>query len=131
MVCKLKQTQCGSAGNVQTLSSVALCCVFPLDKQHFAHTWHLFKTITGAVGLEPVGLNLHVWTQHIWRDKKQKCKRSAGPVESSPYVAGAATCMDTRCLWQLFGIQSCIDCNEGSADVRSARLFSAPAKRQS
>lgn len=53
-----------------TLSSVVQCRVFLQDKRHFAHTWHLFKTITGAVGLEPVGLNLHVWTQHIWGDRK-------------------------------------------------------------
>lgn len=44
-------------------------CVFLLDKQHFAHTWHLLKTITGAVGLKAIRLNLHVWTQHIWGDK--------------------------------------------------------------
>lgn len=40
-------------------------CVLLLEKQQFAHTWNLLKTITGAVGLKPIRLNLHVWTQNI------------------------------------------------------------------
>lgn len=39
-------------------------------KQQFAHTWNLFKTITGAAGLKPIRLNLHIWTQDIWGERK-------------------------------------------------------------
>lgn len=39
--------------------------VLLVDKQHFVHTWHLFKTISGAVGLKAIRLDLHVWTQDV------------------------------------------------------------------
>lgn len=73
-----------------TLSSVVQCRVFLQDKRHFAHTWHLFKTITGAVGLEPVGLNLHVWTQHIWGDRK------ATTIDQSGRVVGTSMWLEQR-----------------------------------
>lgn len=48
-----------------------------LGKQQFAHTWNLFKTITGAAGLKPIRLNLHIWTQDIWGESKNNSVRHA------------------------------------------------------
>lgn len=35
---------------------------------HQVEPWHLVKTVTRAVWLEAIGLNFHVWTQHIFAE---------------------------------------------------------------
>ena len=68
-----KKAKCGCVGNALKDEALTLwltgkyCqhCVLPLGKQQFSHTWNLFKTITGAVGLKAIRLDLHLWTQGI------------------------------------------------------------------
>lgn len=126
---KVKQAQCGSAGNVQTLSSVALRGVFLQDKRHFAHTWHLLKTITGAVGFEPVSLNLHVWTQHIWGDRNKAKTVQISRTRCGKQLAAGAATRRVASLVPLWNSNLALslgpttaDFNEGSADVRRARV---------